>query len=125
MPFASPYEPVWVGLGVVAFYLLLVVVPSFWVRDRIGYRTWRAIHYATYGIFALAVMHGLFAGTDTRTPLVAGMMTASVAAVTVLTIWRVTGSGRPGGRAAAGRAGRPGRAPLEDVVARPRSLPGS
>lgn len=123
VPFVSPYEPVWVGLGVVAFYLLLVVVPSFWLRGQLGYGAWRAIHYATYAIFVLSVVHGLLAGTDTRTPLVAGLMAASAGAVTVLTIWRIAGTRRERRRVPGSRGLRPERA-AGAGAATPWSQPG-
>ena len=44
-PFAySGYEPFWVGLGQVAFYLTILVAASFYVRKRMGYRAWRTLH---------------------------------------------------------------------------------
>jgi hypothetical protein len=44
VPFAAPYQPLWVGVGQVAFYLSLAVVASFYLRRRIGQRVWRALH---------------------------------------------------------------------------------
>ena len=38
MPFAGPYRPEWVGIGQVAFYLMVIVYGSFYVRRRIGQR---------------------------------------------------------------------------------------
>ena len=48
VPFVSHYRPVWMGLGIVALYLLLAV----WVSSRSGpdrLPTWRAIHVLAYG----------------------------------------------------------------------------
>ena len=45
-----------------------MIVVSFPLRKRIGMRAWRRLHWATYGLFALATVHGLAAGTDTPTP---------------------------------------------------------
>ena len=42
VPFNSiGYKPVWVGLGQIGFYLLAIVGLSFYVRKRLGNRTWR------------------------------------------------------------------------------------
>ena len=38
IPFVSPYRPVWLGLGAVAFDLLLALVVTSLLRARIGYR---------------------------------------------------------------------------------------
>ena len=53
VPFTSWYRPVWTGLGVLAAYVLLVVYASFYVRSRIGYKTWRTLHYATFAVFVM------------------------------------------------------------------------
>jgi predicted ferric reductase len=45
IPFSSAvYLPLWVGLGQIGLYALALVTFSFYVRRRIGARTWRAIH---------------------------------------------------------------------------------
>jgi len=68
VPFASTdYAPVWVGLGQIAFYLLIPVTISFYARKRLGTRGWRTIHGLSYGLFGLTLLHGLFSGTDSGT----------------------------------------------------------
>lgn len=64
VPFRSTYEPVWVGLGIVALYLGFVVFWSVNLRPRIGYERWRAIHYLSFVVYVFVLAHGLFAGTD-------------------------------------------------------------
>jgi DMSO/TMAO reductase YedYZ heme-binding membrane subunit len=66
VPFASHYRPIWMGLGVVALYLLLAVWVSSRLRTRIGYRLWRSIHLLAYGVYGAATVHGLGTGTDTQ-----------------------------------------------------------
>ena len=46
VPFASPYRPIWLGLGAVAFDLLLALLVTSLVRARIGYGSWRVIHFS-------------------------------------------------------------------------------
>ena len=66
VPFNSTgYKPVWVGLGQIGFYLLAIVGLSFYVRKRLGNRTWRLIHFLSFLMYALALLHSIFAGTDT------------------------------------------------------------
>ena len=67
VPLASHYRPFWMGLGVVALYLLLAVWVSSRLRTRIGFRTWRVIHTLSYGVYVAATVHGLGTGSDTRT----------------------------------------------------------
>jgi predicted ferric reductase len=65
VPFASAnYRPVWVGVGQVGLYVWIVVTFSFYVRKQIGHKTWRWIHFASYGAFLMALLHGVSSGTD-------------------------------------------------------------
>lgn len=66
LPFASgSYRPLEVGLGQVAFYGLAVVALSFYVRSRIGPKTWRALHYLSFVVFGLSLWHAVGSGSDT------------------------------------------------------------
>jgi predicted ferric reductase len=65
VPFASAnYRPAWVGVGQVGLYVWIVVTFSFYVRKQIGHKTWRWIHFASYGAFLMALLHGVSSGTD-------------------------------------------------------------
>jgi len=44
IPFVGSYRPFWLGLGAVAFDLILAVIITSLLRARMGYATWRAIH---------------------------------------------------------------------------------
>ncbi len=69
LPFNSVnYRPVWVGLGQIGLYTWIVVNISFYVRRRIGTRTWRAIHFISFLTFLVAIVHGLTSGTDASMP---------------------------------------------------------
>lgn len=68
LPFASPYRTLAVAVGVVSMYALLLVTASFWVRKWIGYRTWRALHFMTFAMYAGVTLHAVTAGTDTTQP---------------------------------------------------------
>src|ERR1700761_3219275 len=45
VPFVTPYRPLWMGLGTLAFDLLLAITITSLVRRRLGYRAWRAVHW--------------------------------------------------------------------------------
>jgi sulfoxide reductase heme-binding subunit YedZ len=64
VPFASPYRPVWTGLGTVGVDLILAVAVSSALRHRIRARTWRSIHWLAYGSWPVALAHSLGEGTD-------------------------------------------------------------
>ena len=101
IPFVSAYRPFWLGLGAVAFDLLIALVVTSLLRRRIGFTTWRFVHWLAYACWPIAVLHGLGTGSDTRTGLVLGFTAACVVAVLVAAGLRV-GAGlasRPGGQA--------------------------
>lgn len=89
IPFASPYRPVWVGIGVIGLYLTLLVSITFYVRRQIGIRTFRVIHYLSFAAFAAAALHGWFSGADT--PLVATrlMYAGTALSVVFLTVYLI------------------------------------
>ena len=65
MPFSTiNYRPTWTGIGQLSFYLWLIVTLSFYVRSRIGQKNWRSIHYLSFALYIMGLLHGLFAGTD-------------------------------------------------------------
>jgi hypothetical protein len=68
IPFLSTYRPVWVALGITAGYLALAVYLSERVRGRVGYAWWRRFHAFAFLAFAMALVHGIATGSDTRTP---------------------------------------------------------
>jgi predicted ferric reductase len=64
MPFVADYRPLPVGLGIVGFYLMLLLSLSFYARPYINQKNFRRLHYAGFAAFALATLHGVLAGTD-------------------------------------------------------------
>jgi hypothetical protein len=66
VPFAGRYRPLWVGLGAVAFDLLLALVVTSLLRRRIGVRAWRVVHWTAYACWPLALAHTLGTGSDVR-----------------------------------------------------------
>lgn len=87
IPVGAAYRPVWLGLGVVAFEILIAIVATSLLRERIGPRLWRLLHWAAYGAWPLAVVHGLGTGSDARAPwLVAAVVWCVVAVLVALFI---------------------------------------
>lgn len=90
VPFGSTnYRPLWVGLGQIGLYLMAFVALSFYIRRFIGYKVWRLIHFANFAVFALALVHGLFSGTDSSIPWARWIYLCSALSVTLLTIYRI------------------------------------
>jgi predicted ferric reductase len=69
VPFTDTYRPLWVGLGIISFYVLLLVTFTFYLRQRIGAKTFRSIHVLSLVSYLGTTLHGLFAGTDSGLPV--------------------------------------------------------
>ena len=80
VPFTSSWHRVAIAWGVVAFYLLLAVELTSLARHRLSKRAWRRVHTASFALFVVATIHGLTAGTDTRS-VAARMLALAVATV--------------------------------------------
>src|SRR5579884_89274 len=106
VPFASPYRPVWLGLGAVAFDLLLALVITTYLRRRIGARMWRAAHWLAYACWPIALLHSLGTGSDARAGWMVVLGFSCLALVGASVLLRVAVGGgvplaRAGGAAAA------------------------
>jgi DMSO/TMAO reductase YedYZ heme-binding membrane subunit len=83
VPFASPWRPLAVAIGVVAFYLVVAIEATSVAQRRLPRPLWRQVHLLSYALFALATIHGLAAGTDTAA-LFAGGAAIGVGTVAAL-----------------------------------------
>jgi Ferric reductase like transmembrane component len=86
IPFVTPYRPLWMGLGTLAFDLLLAIAITSLVRRRLGYRAWRAVHWLAYASWPVAVLHGLGTGSDVKQWWMLGLTAACIMAVLVA-VW--------------------------------------
>lgn len=64
VPFVGSYRPFWLGLGALAFDLILALIVTSLIRVRLGLRLWRSVHWLAYAAWPVAVLHGLGTGTD-------------------------------------------------------------
>ncbi len=90
IPFASPYRPVWLGFGAVAFDLLIAVALTSMLRRRFGYRAWRITHWAAYACWPIALLHGLGTGSDTKTTWMLAIAGGCLIVVIVAVVARAT-----------------------------------
>jgi methionine sulfoxide reductase heme-binding subunit len=89
VPFVSAYRPIWLGLGALALDLLLALVVTSLLRGHIGRRTWRAIHWAAYAVWPLALAHGFGTGTDAGRLWLLIVAAAAAAVVIAMLLWRI------------------------------------
>ena len=89
LPFRTPYRPIWIGLGALTFDLLLVVLVTSALRHRIGYSSWRFVHWLAYLCWPTALFHSLGSGSDSSLPFVLLVDATCTAAVLVAVAWRL------------------------------------
>ena len=66
LPFASPYRTAAIGLGALAIDLGGAILVTSLVRQRLGYRGWRVVHWLAYLAWPVAFVHSITAGNDLR-----------------------------------------------------------
>jgi sulfoxide reductase heme-binding subunit YedZ len=88
VPFASSYRPFWLGLGAIAFDLILALIATSLLRSRMSYRAWRAVHIMAYASWPIALWHGLGTGTDAKLPWLLALDCLCLLAVAGALAWR-------------------------------------
>jgi predicted ferric reductase len=100
-PVHSPVQPGFNTLGAIALYLLIFVVITSYFRPKLGNRTWKKLHFATYALGIVFFMHSIVTNPDLKNVpldpldgekiLIEGCLLLVIAAI----VWRVrTGSRR-------------------------------
>jgi sulfoxide reductase heme-binding subunit YedZ len=89
VPFGSYYRTFWLGLGTIAFELLIAIVVTSLLRRHIGARVWRGIHWLAYASWPVAVIHGIGTGTDGTALWMLAIDAVCVVAVAVALVWRM------------------------------------
>ena len=107
IPFVSKYRTFWMALGIAAAELVVAFALSIYIRKIIGYRAWRVLHYGTYALFPLSLLHGIGAGTDTHSWWGSAIYVVAAIPVVLLVFWRASlsssGKGAPATEALSSR----------------------
>src|SRR2546428_7236643 len=90
IPFSSSYRRLWLGLGVVAIYLLLAIVVTSLLRPFFGRSAWRTVHWLTYLMWPGAGIPGIGTGTDPRFAWMLAIEAACIGSVVAAVAWRAT-----------------------------------
>jgi len=89
IPFVSRYKPFWLGLGTVSLDLLAAVLVTSLVRSRIPRRAWRAVHWLSYGLYPVAVVHSIGSSTDLQSGWLLALTVFCLTAVAAAAVWRL------------------------------------
>ena len=88
VPFVSPYQPFWLGVGAVSVDLMLALIVTSLLRTRIGRRAWRGVHWLAYACWPAAAAHSIASGTDLRHGWLLDLGAGCVAATAAALAWR-------------------------------------
>jgi predicted ferric reductase len=89
IPFAGSYRPLWLGLGAISFDMLVAVTITSLLRQRMGYASWRAIHWLTYASWPIALLHGFGTGSDVKATWMLALSIGCLLVVLVAVLARV------------------------------------
>jgi hypothetical protein len=95
VPFISRYRPIWTGLGALALDLVLALVITSLLRERLGHTAWRAVHWTAYACWPVALVHGIGTGSDIRLGWVWTLDLVCTLAVIGALCWRVGSNWTP------------------------------
>jgi predicted ferric reductase len=94
VPFTGAWHPDAVAWGIAGLYLLLALQVTSMLRARLSKRLWRAVHYLSFPLFAVATVHGLTAGTDRHTFAMQAGFISVAAGIGALAAYRIVVSSR-------------------------------
>jgi sulfoxide reductase heme-binding subunit YedZ len=89
VPGAASYRSLPTALGVVAAELLGALAITNHYRRRIPHALWRKAHRLNFAVWILALVHGIYAGTDSGSVWAIALYTLSAAMVAALTYLRI------------------------------------
>jgi signal transduction histidine kinase len=101
IPFSSPYRPLWLSLGTIAFDMLLALILTSLFRPWLPYSVWRGVHWLAYACWPVALWHGLGTGTDSKLSWLLALDAVCVVVVAGAVWWRLRLARPSGGRTVA------------------------
>jgi predicted ferric reductase len=94
IPFASRYERFWLGLGAVAFDLMLAMIITSLVRGRLNRALWRAVHLLAYLCWPVAFAHSIGSSRDLQHGWMLDLAVGCALVVGAAAIWRLASAAR-------------------------------
>ena len=91
VPFVNPYAPYFIpiGLGTIAFDIIMVVTVTSWLKRRMNNTLWMWIHRTSYIAFVAIFFHAAQSGTDFDAPLVSAIAWSTAAALAIIGVTRI------------------------------------
>jgi sulfoxide reductase heme-binding subunit YedZ len=98
VPFLGSHRPLYLGLGTLAVDLLLVITVVSLLRNAVGPRVFKAVHWLTYALWPVALVHALGTGTDAGSLWLDAVAVACCSSVAATVAWRLLPSYAERGR---------------------------
>lgn len=54
------------ALGIISFYLMIILVVTSYTRKYIGQSLWRSIHFLNISLYFITIIHAIYLGTDLK-----------------------------------------------------------
>lgn len=78
-----------VALGIIAFYLVVMLIFTSEFRAKMSAKLWRRLHYSSFVAYPLFFAHGFMSGTDSGEWWMRAMYVGSVVIVSVMILVRI------------------------------------
>lgn len=66
VPFSSDFQPLLIALGIIAFYLMVTLVLTSYLRKHMPFTLWRIIHHLNIFLYLFVAIHMILLGTDMK-----------------------------------------------------------
>jgi methionine sulfoxide reductase heme-binding subunit len=90
VPFLGSFKPIWQGLGTVAVDLLIAVIVTSLLRRRLGVRAFKAVHWLTYAMWPVTLLHAVGNGTNGMSGWFLLLAATSSIAILIAMGWRLS-----------------------------------
>jgi sulfoxide reductase heme-binding subunit YedZ len=89
VPFSDADDRLGVGLGAIAWELMLAIAASALIARRLGHARWQALHRVAYVAYSLVCAHVVFAGSDRNalTTVAVGLGLLATVALRIASNW--------------------------------------
>lgn len=95
LPTGTSHYSMHLGLGALAFDLLLAVLVTSLLRHRLSQPVWKSVHWLAYASWPVALAHGAGIGTNAASSWFTDVAVGCVLLVGATVTWRLVGLRRP------------------------------
>lgn len=66
IPFVSKFETNLMAVGIIGFYLMIILVATSYGKKYMSHKLWRAVHFLNIILYVVVVIHAYYLGTDMK-----------------------------------------------------------